>query len=146
MFLIAGVSGNTGKVVADTLLKAGKKVRVLVREASKAESWRARGAEVAVGSVEDAAALKKALAGATGAYLLVPPDVSNADVLARGKRVVDAYLAALQQSPVGHVAFLSSVGAHHAAGNGPIRIVHDAEQRMNTLKDCLLYTSDAADE
>ena len=32
MFVIAGVSGNTGRVVADTLLSQGKKVRVIVRE------------------------------------------------------------------------------------------------------------------
>ena len=39
MFAIAGVSGNTGAVVADTLLNAGAPVRVIVRDAAKGERW-----------------------------------------------------------------------------------------------------------
>ncbi|HEY8075629.1 MAG TPA: hypothetical protein VIF62_16000, partial [Labilithrix sp.] len=48
MFVIAGVSGNTGYVVADELLARGKKVRVVVRDAAKAAAWRDKGAEIAV--------------------------------------------------------------------------------------------------
>ena len=46
MFVVTGVSGNTGSVVADRLLAAGAKVRVVVRSAEKGEPWKARGAEV----------------------------------------------------------------------------------------------------
>ncbi len=53
MYVIAGVSGNTGKVVADTLLAQGKKVRVVVRDAQKGEAWKKRGAEVAVAELDD---------------------------------------------------------------------------------------------
>ncbi|HSK05858.1 MAG TPA: NAD(P)H-binding protein, partial [Kofleriaceae bacterium] len=70
MYVIAGVSGNTGSVAADTLLAANKPVRVIVRDAAKGEPWKAKGAEVAIASFEDRAALARALAGATGAYLL----------------------------------------------------------------------------
>ncbi|HWL85044.1 MAG TPA: NmrA family NAD(P)-binding protein, partial [Polyangiaceae bacterium] len=70
MFVIAGVTGNTGSVVAETLLARGEMVRVIVREAAKGASFAARGAEVAVASLDDSAALSKALAGAKGAYLL----------------------------------------------------------------------------
>lgn len=37
MFVISGVSGNTGSIVADALLEQGKKVRVIVRDAKKGE-------------------------------------------------------------------------------------------------------------
>ena len=48
LFAVAGVTGNTGKVVADTLLSQGHAVRVIVRDAAKAEAFVARGATVAV--------------------------------------------------------------------------------------------------
>ena len=36
MYAIAGVSGHTGSVVAETLIAEGKPVRVIVRDAAKA--------------------------------------------------------------------------------------------------------------
>jgi len=53
MFVIAGATGNTGSVVAGTLLGQGKSVTVLVRDTRKAESWREKGAHVAAASLED---------------------------------------------------------------------------------------------
>ena len=50
MFVITGATGNTGSVVAGTLLAQGKPVTVLVRDTRKAESWREKGAQVAVAS------------------------------------------------------------------------------------------------
>ena len=44
MFVVAGASGNTGKVVADTLLAQKSDVRVIVRDATKGEAWATRGA------------------------------------------------------------------------------------------------------
>lgn len=133
-YVVAGVSGNTGKVVADTLLAQGKKVRVVVRDAQKGESWKARGAEVAVADLGDAAALAKALQGAVGAYLLVPPSFAP-DFRAYQRSVIDAEIAALLASPVPHVVFLSSVGAQLPSGTGPITEIHGAEARFRALKD-----------
>jgi uncharacterized protein YbjT (DUF2867 family) len=72
MFVVAGVTGNTGKVVAETLLAQKKPVRVLVRDEAKGAEWKRRGAEVVVAELDDAAALDRAFAGATGAYFLLP--------------------------------------------------------------------------
>ena len=72
-FAIAGVSGKTGQIVAETLLARGQGVCVVVRDEAKGAAWRARGAEVAVADLGDSAALASALRGAEGAYLLVPP-------------------------------------------------------------------------
>lgn len=129
-FVVAGVTGNTGSVVAETLLAAGKKVRVLVRDASKGEAWRARGAEIAVASLDDHAALAKALEGAEGAYLLTPPTPGVPDALAEGRRLVASIKAALEATPVPHVVWLSSVAAQHESGTGPIRTAHAAEQAL----------------
>ena len=82
MFVVAGVTGNTGAVVAAALLSENKPVRVIVRDAAKGAPWKAKGAEVAVAALDDPDALAAALSGAEGAYLLSPPDTSAADVVA----------------------------------------------------------------
>jgi uncharacterized protein YbjT (DUF2867 family) len=130
MYVIAGVSGNTGSIVANTLLDQGKEVRVLVRDAKKGEAWKARGAQVALASVDDEAALTAALQGATAAYLLSPPDMTSTDFLGERRATVETIARAVEASKVGHVVFLSSFGAQHAAGTGPIRTVHYAEARL----------------
>ena len=48
MYAVAGVTGHTGKAVAETLQAKGQPVRVIVRDEAKGASWKARGAEIAV--------------------------------------------------------------------------------------------------
>jgi uncharacterized protein YbjT (DUF2867 family) len=130
MYAIAGVSGNTGSVVATTLLAQGKPVRVIVRDAAKGEPWRARGAEVAVASLHDAVALTAALAGVDGVYLLLPPRMDVADPLANHRALVASLRAAVEAARIPHVVLLSSIGAQHADGTGPIQSVHHAEVEL----------------
>jgi uncharacterized protein YbjT (DUF2867 family) len=130
MFVVAGATGNTGSVVASTLLARGKSVTVLVRDARKADGWREKGAQVAVASLEDTQALSAALAHAEGAYLLIPPNFKAEDALGYGFRVGDALAEAVKSSGIPHVVLLSSVGAQHAQGTGPIRSLHHAESVM----------------
>lgn len=130
MYVVTGVSGHTGSAAAETLLGRGKRVRVVVRDAAKGEAWKKRGAEVAVADLADAGAMTRALSGADGAYLLVPPQYAAEDLIAAQKPVVDALAAAVRQSGLPHVVFLSSVGAQHASGTGPIRSLHYGEGVM----------------
>lgn len=132
-FAIAGVTGNTGKVVAETLLAEGKKVRVIVRDASKGAPWKEKGAEVAVADLADAAALEKALAGVEGAYLLVPPTMTAPSFAAYQDAVTASVAKAVEGARVPHVVFLSSIGAQHDSGTGPIAGLHRAETRLSTL-------------
>lgn len=130
MFVITGVTGNTGSVVADTLLSRGAPVRVVVRESAKGEAWKARGAEVAVATLEDTAALTKALHGARGAYLLVPPLYGAATPLEDNRRVIASLAAATREAKVPQVVLLSSIGAQHPNGTGPIQSLYEAEQAL----------------
>jgi uncharacterized protein YbjT (DUF2867 family) len=129
-FVVAGVSGNTGSVVADTLLAAGEAVRVVVRDAAKGESYRQKGAEVAVADLSDAKALAAALRGARGAYLLLPPVVQSEDVVAYQARVTESIATAVAEARVPHVVFLSSIAAQLDRGTGPILTVAAAEKRL----------------
>ena len=75
MIVITGATGNTGRPTAEALLAKGEKIRVLGRDASKLQPFVQKGAEAFVGTVEDAAFLRKAFEGATAVYLLIPPDL-----------------------------------------------------------------------
>jgi uncharacterized protein YbjT (DUF2867 family) len=133
MFVVFGASGNTGSVVASTLLERGKKVRVVARDASRVASLAKKGAEVFQGDALDAASVAKALEGAEGAYFLVPPDFSSTDSLARGRKIVDACASALSRAAVKHAVLLSSAGAD-AEGTGLIETVHYAEPVLARTK------------
>lgn len=131
MYVIAGVSGNTGSVVASTLLAAGARVRVIVRDAAKGERWRAQGADVAIADLDDQAALTRALTGATGAYLLLPPPGWGATGIAAERRAkIAAISGAVAAARPAHVVFLSSIGAELPSGTGPIVHVHHAEHAL----------------
>ena len=127
MYVVAGATGHTGRVVAESLLAAGKPVRVLVREEGKGREWSARGASIARADLGDEAALAAALAGAEGAYLLIPPTYTADDVLADRRRLAASIAAAVARSGVPHVALLSSTGAQHASGTGMILAPREGE-------------------
>lgn len=133
MFVVAGVTGNTGSVVAQTLLDRKQPVRVIVRTADKGAAWKAKGAEAAVASLDDAQALTKAFEGARGAYLLVPPNYTATSYLDDRKKVADALAKAVKASGLGHVVFLSSIGAHLPGETGPIRVVRYGEQQLGAV-------------
>jgi NAD(P)H dehydrogenase (quinone) len=133
VYVVAGVSGNTGKVAAETLLNAGKQIRVLVRDAAKGADWARRGAEVAVANLEDASSLSSALRGAEGAYLLVPPNLSTQHFGAYQRRVIDAIVTAARATELPRLVFLSSIGAHLPGGTGPITAIHYAENQLRDL-------------
>ena len=128
MFVVAGVTGNTGRVVAELLLSHRHPVRVVVRDEKKTAEWRERGAQVSVASLDDDAALTRAFAGARGAYVLIPPRDGSVDLVAAQRPVADAIARAVKASGLPHVVLLSSLGAQHAEGSGPVRSLHHAEQ------------------
>src|SRR5689334_23242005 len=84
MYVITGASGNTGSVVAETLLARGEKVRVVGRNPGHLEKFTRRGAEAAIADLADPDAhhLTNAFSGATAVYAMIPPDLTSADGLA----------------------------------------------------------------
>jgi uncharacterized protein YbjT (DUF2867 family) len=128
MFIVLGVSGNTGSVVAQTLLEQKKPVRVVVRDAAKGEAWKQKGAAVAVADVTDEAALARAFQGATGVYALLPPDLKAVDTIARLRGIADVIAGAAKAAKVPHLVLLSSIAAQHETGTGPIKSAHYAEK------------------
>ncbi len=130
MFVITGATGNTGSIVARKLLDAGQKVRLLVRDPKKVEALSARGAEVQTGDLWDPAALGRALAGAKGLYLLSPPDNTATDFVPQRRAQLEGVTRVAKEARVGHVVLLSSIGAQHAQGTGPVQTLHAAEATL----------------
>ena len=120
MFVVSGVTGNTGSVVAQTLLDQGQPVRVIVRSAEKGAPWAAKGAEVAVADLLDQASLVAALKGAKGAYFLLPPDLASETFVEDSRTRADTIVAAAKEARLPHAVVLSSVGAQYEERVGPI--------------------------
>ena len=103
--------GTGGQIPAQVVTDGGgTRVRVIVRDAKKGDSFRARGTEVAVADLGDAKALEQAFAGASGLYVLIPPALGADDMRAEQTTQIDAVAAAVRAAKVPHVVLLSSVG------------------------------------
>ena len=72
MILLTGITGNIGGATARALLAKGVRFRALVRDPGKAAQWADKGVELVQGDIEDAAAVKRALAGVDRALLVMP--------------------------------------------------------------------------
>jgi uncharacterized protein YbjT (DUF2867 family) len=133
MFVVLGATGHTGSVVAETLLARKQPVRVVVRSADKGATWKSKGAEVAVASLDDVPALTKAFEGARGVYLLVPPNYGASAWLVEQRQRMDQAAEAVKASGISSVVFLSSVGGQIPEGTGPIRAARYGEQKLGTV-------------
>src|SRR6266403_1941754 len=129
MYVIVGASGNTGSIIANSLLSKGKKVRVMGRDAERLERFVRKGAEAFTAELSDAAALTKAFSGARAAYLMLPPAKSRKDQ----ERESDAIAKAVTESGLRYVVHLSSCGAQVPEGTGPIAGLHSSEQKLNAI-------------
>jgi uncharacterized protein YbjT (DUF2867 family) len=131
IFVVAGATGHVGSVVARELLAAGHRVRAIVRSVEKAKALAGQGAEVLAGELSDVSFLTRALRGADGGFLLLPPPANDApDVRALQDRVAHAEAAAVAESGVRHVVLLSSWGAEKPSGTGPIVGLHVLEEAL----------------
>jgi uncharacterized protein YbjT (DUF2867 family) len=131
-YVVTGATGNVGGIVAERLVEAGEKVRVVGRDAARLERFTRRGAEPAVGSLEDPRFVREAVAGAGAVFAMIPPK------LAPGyrefqRRVVAALGDAIEAARPAHVLTLSSQGADRAQGTGPIVGVHELEARLDRI-------------
>lgn len=134
MYAITGATGNTGRIAAEILLTAGKKVRAIGRDPKKLDALKEKGAEVFVGSLEDAAAMTRALAGCDAVYAMIPPNPAAAkDFRGYQNRVAKSLVTAIRDAGVKNVVALSSVGGELSEGNGPVSGLHDFENHLRSL-------------
>jgi uncharacterized protein YbjT (DUF2867 family) len=129
IYVILGATGNTGSIIANTLLPKGKKVRVVGRDAGRLQRFVGKGAEAFVADLSDASALSKAFSGADAAHLMLPPAKSREDQ----ERESDAIAKAVKKSGLDYAVNLTSYGAQVPEGTGPVAGLHSSEQKLNAI-------------
>jgi uncharacterized protein YbjT (DUF2867 family) len=127
---VMGATGHVGTVLSESLLSKGHEVRALGRDARKLGALAAKGARTRPGAFLDSTALAEAFAGAEAAFVMIPPSYGEGDFGSYQDRASDAIVKALQKSGVKKVVALSSVGAQHPKGTGPIAGLHRMELRL----------------
>ncbi len=133
MYVITGATGNTGRVVVETLLAKGQPVRVIGRSAERLQPFVHRGAEPFVGRVEDEAVMTRAFQGAKAVYAMIPPDMTLPDFRGYQDRVSSALAGAIQTAAVRYAVALSSMGADKPDRTGPVVGLHNFEQKLNGI-------------
>lgn len=134
MVVLLGANGNITSRLARLLLAQGHPVRVVGRDARRLEPLVRLGAQAAVGELGDAAFLASALRGASAVYAMVPHCYGAPAPMAEYARIGEGIARAVAAAGVRRVVNLSSIGAHLAAGTGPIVNLHLQEQRLNAIQ------------
>jgi NAD(P)H dehydrogenase (quinone) len=129
MFAVMGITGNVGGTVAETLLQHGKKVRGIVRDASKAQTWQEKGIEIVTSDYDDH--LIATFTGVEGVFIMIPPNMAPEpgfpDSVVRIAAVKKAILAVKPPRAV----FLSSWGSEKTTGIGLIAPNRMLEQELS---------------
>jgi uncharacterized protein YbjT (DUF2867 family) len=133
MIVLMGASGNVGSETAKILLKNNMRVRVIGRHAERLRPLAELGADTAIGDVLDSEFLQQAFEGAGAAFVMTPPRNDAENMRSYSRYVGDSVIAALSVSTITHVVHLSRHGAHLMEGTGPVKGLHDQEQRLNAI-------------
>jgi uncharacterized protein YbjT (DUF2867 family) len=133
MYVITGATGNTGKIIASSLLEAGKKVRIISRSIEKAKELVDKGAELFVGETSDLPLLQQAFHGATAVYAMIPMEWQSANFAAHQVKHATAIAEALKECQVKYVVSLSSQGAHLEKDSGVVLGLHKMENLFDSI-------------
>ena len=134
MYVITGATGNTGKIIASKLLEAGKKVRIISRNAEKAKELTNKGAELFIGDTSNVELLKKAFNGATAVYAMIPIDWQTVNYTEHQLKHANAIAEAVRECKVKYIVSLSSQGAHLDSGSGVVLGLHKMENIFNKIE------------
>jgi len=134
MYTLMGAAGNISARLAGLLLEKNQKVRILGRSTERLQSFIDSGAEVAIGDAADSDFLTEAFKEANAVYTMIPVNYTAADYRRYQNEIGQSIARAIERSGVTHVLSLSSLGAHLPDKTGPIKGLHDQEQRLNKLE------------
>lgn len=125
-------TGNIGSWLVENLLhKGGHELLLLARDPAKVRKFTDRGAQVIKGDLNDPEYVTRATRGVDLLFWLTPPKFDAENFRAYQARLGDIAAAAIRANRIPRVVNLSSIGAQHAADNGPIAGLHAVEQKLN---------------
>lgn len=130
--LVTGATGKQGGNVAHQLLAKGHKVRALTRrpDSAAARQLQELGAELAIGNLEDRAALEKAMQGVEAVFSMSTAFESDAETeIRQGKTVADAVKAV----GVPHLVYSSVADGDRSTGVPHFDSKWEVEQYIRSL-------------
>ncbi len=134
-YVIAGATGNIGKVIVKQLLEARQNVKAIARNEDKLKELTGLGATALPGSITDREFLTKAFAGADAVFCLLMPDMFAKDVRKEQDLIAENYFEAIKANKVKNVVLLSSIGAHVRKGAGIVDGLGYMEELLLQLHD-----------
>lgn len=126
MIVVSGVTGNTGRAVAQALRASGEEVVGLSRQADAQVS----GVRMIQQDLSDGPGLAARLAGASAFYAVLPPQWAAEDYFKAQRPALEGLVHAIQQADVPRVVVLSSVAVQVPEGTGPIRGLRPLEAAL----------------
>ncbi|MGD0678753.1 MAG: NAD(P)H-binding protein [Polyangiaceae bacterium] len=113
-------TGNIGRVVVKRLLEAKHNVVVISRHPEKVAAATANGVTLVRGSIDEDAVVERALEGAGALFWLTPIAFEPVDYMAWAKDIAQRAASAARRCHVRRAVVVSSIGAQHNSGVGPI--------------------------
>lgn len=132
-------TGNIGHVVVERLLNAGADVTVIARNPDKLTPNVREKVTVHQGDLGDAAFVQKATENAEALFWLTPPNFTAPDWRAFYQQNADSAANAVRANHIPYVVHLSSAGAEHATGFGPVSFIQIVENALNATGANVLH-------
>ncbi|PZG13813.1 NmrA family NAD(P)-binding protein [Nonomuraea aridisoli] len=136
MIVVSSATSDTGSAVAEALLDAGQRVRVLGRSRDRLRRFVDRGAEAAEVRTDDPGGLRDAFADARAAFVMIAPGIipDSSDFPAHQRRVIAAHQKALTGlHHLTRIVSLSGWAANYDAARGPVWGLRPLEEALDTL-------------
>ena len=125
-------NGHIGRSVTQQLLNLGEDVVVISRQADKVAHFVDVGAKLVQGSIDEPAVLDEAFAAADGLFWLTPPALDRPDFLVWAKQTGQAAAESAKRHGIQRIVVISSIGAQHEHGLGPIGCMGAIETAFST--------------
>jgi len=130
MTIVLGANGHVGSAVAQSLLRQGQEVLVVLHKQDQVDDWKQLGARSAVADVKDSSALNHIFKHGDNAFLLNPPSPPNLDAVVEETTSVDAILKALQGSGLKKIVAQSTYGAQPGKNLGDLGVLYHFERGL----------------
>ncbi|GAB4458360.1 MAG: NAD(P)H-binding protein [Armatimonadaceae bacterium] len=123
-------TGHIGSVVVRKLIEAGADMRVIARDPNRLDGSVRERVAVFTGDMFDAEVTRKATEGAEVLFWLTPPDMQTPNWRAYYERSAEVVSAAVRENRIPYVVHLSSAGADHPQGWGPVSLLYLVEKAL----------------
>ncbi len=134
MIAILGATGNVGGKIAGNLIKKGEPVRLVARSSDRLRPFVGKQAVAFAGDANETEFLVKAFKNVDTVFTLIPPNPTADKFMQYADRIGESIARALEIAKVKLVVNLSSVGAELSEGTGPVKGLHNMEERLKRIK------------